>query len=135
MAHAAPRLLLVAVVVIGAACTAATSPGLRQHDEHALESTVTTEAEAPIPDDALWVPDDDSLTFVRVDEREVSLAPGQVLAGVAYRRLPMASPPGSSMRPTSSAPAVTSPAWRPGSCRPKAAPRPSSRSWAGPRRR
>ncbi|HEX7133183.1 MAG TPA: hypothetical protein VF228_11440 [Iamia sp.] len=93
MAIARPRLLLAAVLLL-AACTTGDEPGRGSTNRDSTTSASSTsasstdgsEADEPVPDDAVWIPDDDSLTFVRVDEREVPLTPGQVLAGVAYRR-------------------------------------------------
>jgi hypothetical protein len=80
--------VLVALVVGGAACTAGDDgagdePSTASPDSPA--STDGVEVDAPIPDDAVWVLGDDSLTFARVDEREVPIRAGTP-AGVAYRR-------------------------------------------------
>jgi len=92
--HTGPRLLLAAILLVaGAACTAGDDGAGDDPDTDGSASTAsptsTDDADAPdepIPDDAVWVLGDDSFTFVRVDEREVPLSPGQVVAGVAYRR-------------------------------------------------
>ena len=97
MTHTGPRVLLAAVLLVaGAACTAGDDGAGDDPETDGSASTASPathrqprrgrEPDEPIPDDAVWVLDDDSLTFVRVDEREVPLSPGQVVADVAYRR-------------------------------------------------